>query len=425
MKDTTPSPPARENQAAKAAHDKCMDVLKTTLNQAIPQSDMDRREKLAIPAKEEEYINSDYSDEDQEIPPDNAGAPSHNGTSSFFKFELLENNYDKEVSWLIKGYIPADSIGVIYGASMSFKSFHAINWAASIATGREWNGRKVTKAAVLYIAAEGGIGAARRARGWSMTYNNSEEIDLLYSVKSPIFIGSPQQVSGIINTVRRIEEKTGEKIGVIFLDTLARCFGGADENKTSDMNMFIAACDLIKSETGATLIIVHHTGKDDKKEARGSSSLVAGCDFVFKIQRNEKDMLYALNCHKMKDDAEPDTSCFDMQERFLFHDKDGDEVTTLVASSVKKEGDYNFDDDDEPKPSVKLTSNHEVVLQAIRSRTAKKEPATKALIRDDLKAQGVKTNNYARWIQVLIEKGCIKQDGENLIPVNLGQKLIE
>lgn len=52
---------------------------------------------------------------------------------------------------------------------------------------------------------------------------------------------------------------------MIILDTLARCFGGNDENDARDMGAFIRGCDELKRRTGATVLVVHHSGKDETK----------------------------------------------------------------------------------------------------------------------------------------------------------------
>jgi hypothetical protein len=70
------------------------------------------------------------------------------------------------VPWLVKHVVPADSIGVIYGGSGTFKSFIAIDLAMHIAHGMEWLGKKTKKGPVLIIAAEGGAGLWRRIVAW-------------------------------------------------------------------------------------------------------------------------------------------------------------------------------------------------------------------------------------------------------------------
>lgn len=88
-------------------------------------------------------------------------------------------------------------------------------------------------------------------------------------------------------------------IKLIVVDTLARSFEG-EENSASDMGAFVRACDRIRAETGATVLVVHHSGKDADKGARGSSALRAACDFEFKVVSPGKKVA-KLTCTKAKD----------------------------------------------------------------------------------------------------------------------------
>ena len=418
---------AEEGRKAKNASNS-KDVAQATLNSlyssldvCIPKSDMERREQMTpnpsrverLHADSQNYQSDDHTDVDTEEPPEGVGSPCHGGSTQKFPTELLEKGYDKEENWLIKRYIPQNSFGVIYGPSESFKSFHAVCWAACIATGTVWNHAKCQQGSVLYIAAEGGHGASKRAHGWKMTHNHGEPLSKLHSIKVPVFIGSPKCVNEVINTILDLNNQMSEKVTVVFLDTLARCFGGADENKTSDMNLFVAGCDKIRAETGVTVIVIHHTGKNKERDARGSSALRAACDFEFCIDRPDKGMSYTLKCTKAKDSEPPPTQSFDMTPRFLRFDSDQEEVTTLVPSLTGQEPPEGYS---QAETKVKLSKNHQALWQAVRSRMASGEPTTVAVVRDDLKAQGMTMTNFSKWLEALIEKGLLKKEGDVLIP---------
>jgi RecA-family ATPase len=62
--------------------------------------------------------------------------------------------------WLIRDWLPASSLILIYGEPGAGKTFVALDIAVAIATGRDWNGNKVARGIVLYIAAEGVAGLA-------------------------------------------------------------------------------------------------------------------------------------------------------------------------------------------------------------------------------------------------------------------------
>ncbi|MNT25130.1 hypothetical protein D3C72_1606360 [compost metagenome] len=83
------------------------------------------------------------------------------------------------------------------------------------------------------------------------------------------------------------------------IDTLARSFDG-EENSATDMGAFVSSCDHIREKTGATILVIHHSGKDAEKGARGSSALRAACDFEYKVTSPGKKQS-KITCTKAKD----------------------------------------------------------------------------------------------------------------------------
>ena len=61
--------------------------------------------------------------------------------------------------WLIEGLVPQDGLVVLYGEPRAGKSFVALDWGLSVATGVPWLGHEVRSGEVVYIYAEGTRGA--------------------------------------------------------------------------------------------------------------------------------------------------------------------------------------------------------------------------------------------------------------------------
>ena len=200
-------------------------------------------------------------------------------------------------------------------------------------------------------------------------------------------------------------------VRLVVIDTLARCFGGNDENDARDMGAFIEGCDVIKQKTGATVLVVHHSGKDEAKGARGSSSFRAALDAEFNVKREGEGQALILSCTKMKDAEEPERKAYDLRTAELYTDEDGEMVCSLVVRDVPREA---KEVDPELAGVEKLTDNHMALWQAIRSRIARGEPCNRAVIRDDLKATGINTKHFTRWLQKLIDDGLVIQDGDLL-----------
>jgi len=329
--------------------------------------------------------------------------------NTVFNLSNCFEGFDQEFSYLIKGYLPANSLGMVYGQSGTFKSFHVLSWACSIALGREWNGVKVKQSPVLYIAGEGGLGVPRRIKAWCNKYNFGNSINDFWKIEHPVFFGEATQVEQLIRTIKYKQQSKGVKFGLIVIDTLARCFSG-DENRSDDMNRFVAACDRIKAETGATVLVVHHSGKNTDKGARGSSVMRAACDFEYNISRaNISKPALILECTKAKDESESTTQMFELDEKHLFVDGDGDNISSLVCSIEGQEP------PEEDSVDIKLGKNEHQVWQAIRSRMASQETTGYKVIQGDLKAQGFNISNYSKVVSSLISKGVIKNENNDLI----------
>ncbi|PMM44929.1 helicase RepA family protein [Vibrio breoganii] len=329
---------------------------------------------------------------------------SSSNRSGLFEFKFGSEGFDEEFSYLIKGYLPTGALGMVYGASGSFKSFLALGWACHVALGRDWNGCRVSKQPVLYIAGEGGIGVPRRIRALEKKYNQGNQIENLYRMDFPVSMGDVAQVNQLTETIEHYERELGVKFGLIIIDTLARCFGSGDENKTEDMGRFIAACDRIKAQVGVTILIVHHSGVADKERARGSSALRAACDFEYRIERLDaaKPAMILANT-KSKDEKEQSSQMFTLDSIFLFMDSDGENVTSLAAVDIGEE-----------PPAVEeqkspLSPNEQSLYQIVRSRMADGKQVPVQIVRDEMKAQGLNINNFSRWLAGAIAKGALEE----------------
>jgi len=199
--------------------------------------------------------------------------------------------------WLLRGILERDTLSLIFGDPGSGKSFLAIDWACRIATGTPWRGHRVQGGAVIYVAGEGQQGLGRRIRAW-------QEYSGISLTDAPLYIAPAVAIpdAGRLAELTAAIERQSEPPVLIVLDTLARCFGGGDENSTQDMSRFVSACDAIRRGYGCTMLVVHHTGHADKNRARGAIALKAALDAEYRVANNGNLLLTAT---KMKDAETP------------------------------------------------------------------------------------------------------------------------
>ncbi|MHA7000320.1 helicase RepA family protein [Aeromonas schubertii] len=322
------------------------------------------------------------------------------------------SGFDKQASYLVKGLLPAESTCSIFGPSGSFKSFAAVSLSCHIATGKQWDGRRITKGAVLYVVGEGGVGVPRRIRAWADQYNGGADVPNLYRIDMPVFMADQSQILDLKIAAEQVSAATGEPVRMIVIDTVARCFGGGDENRAADMGAFIAGCDTIKSMLKATILLIHHTGKNEENGARGSSAFRAAMDAEFLIKRESNDtQSLTLTCTKMKDSQEPIKRAYDLRSRIVCWDDDGDEITSLVL--VEQGREPNDPDADGLSPLSKT------LFQAIKKTADAHGATTKSKVREtfkDMLVDGRKPNmsNYSRNLNTLVDEELISISGDGI-----------
>jgi hypothetical protein len=195
---------------------------------------------------------------------------------------------------LVEGRFRTNATVCVYGPSGLGKTFLMTGCSLSVAHGQPWLGAAITsRGSVVYVGAEGTAHFAARVRGWYAHAGVSPNESLgFYLFPEAVNLLDVAAVSRFIADAKAVQPV------LVVIDTLARCLVGADENSAKDMGLAIAACDRIRKLTGATVVLVHHTGKDGGQE-RGSSALRGAVDTV--IALTEDAGVLKLVCEKQKD----------------------------------------------------------------------------------------------------------------------------
>lgn len=242
-------------------------------------------------------------------------------------------------SYLVKGVIARESMSVVYGPSNSGKTFFALDLAYHIAIGAGWRGHRVAQAAVLYLAAEGGRGVANRIVALRQMHG---VCDVPFALKRAgmDLLHDQADLQTVYDLARAVQAKTPDLPMLIVIDTLSRVMAGGDENSAADMTALIRNIDAIRAATGAHIMLVHHTGKDAARGARGHSSLRAATDTEIEVQNSEDDegaQHRAAMVTKQRDYQGGETFAFTLETVSLGHDQDGDEVSSCVVKTADAE----------------------------------------------------------------------------------------
>lgn len=202
---------------------------------------------------------------------------------------------------LIDDVLDQGTVALLYGKWASGKSFIAQDWACSVATERQWQGRTTEQRRVLYVAAEGAYGLKGRLHAWEVGWRTTIHDGTLDILPRPVNLTNAADVSNLSALIN------WNGYGLVVIDTLARCMVGADENSAKDCGEVVDALHRLRDRTpnGRGVVTgVHHTGKDGKT-FRGSSVFEAGADTVYSVTLDGSVII--LDREKRKDGPQLDT----------------------------------------------------------------------------------------------------------------------
>lgn len=226
------------------------------------------------------------------------------------------------LEWAIKHILPRQGIVAIYGPSQSGKSFLAMDAGIAIAEGQRWFSRKVTSSPVVYVALEGEGGYRNRVKAWQEVNHRDVPDNFRFLIKQTFHLDSAEDVKALASVV--------EKGSVIIIDTLNRAAPTADENSSEDMGRILEGAKNLQGLTEGLIVIVHHTGKDASRGARGHSSFFAALDAAIEVKRDGQTNQRSWALAKAKDSEDGAIYHFDLIPVTLGQDSDLELVTSCA-----------------------------------------------------------------------------------------------
>ena len=233
--------------------------------------------------------------------------------------------------WRVRGLLPEEGLGAIYGPPGCGKSFVTLDMLGAIATGRDWFAHAVTPAPCVYVALEGEAGIAQRVRAYIAKHGTPEALRII--LPNTFDLRYQDDRAGLVAAI----QGAGMGAGVLVLDTLNRAAPGLDENDSRDMGQAIAALKALQAELGGLVLAVHHSGKDPLKGLRGHSSLLAALDVVLEVSRQEERREWRLTKAKDGEDGKGHPFRLDVVE--LGEDAEGWPITSCVVEPEEQAAD--------------------------------------------------------------------------------------
>jgi hypothetical protein len=228
-------------------------------------------------------------------------------------------------AYLVKGLLRRQSHAVMFGAPGEGKSYVALDLSWHIAAGREWHGRRVSQGPALYLAFEGLGGMPERAAALLQHYGREPVPFVIEPAAWNLRNEADRKALGGRVAEIRAEHFGGEQPALIVLDTLARAMASGDENSAQDMGALNAAVAALIASTGACVMLIHHSGKDRGKGARGSSALLGAVDTEIEVADRK------IIASKQRDMAMGAPVGFKLAPVLVGEDSDGDPLQACVV----------------------------------------------------------------------------------------------
>lgn len=292
---------------------------------------------------------------------------NENGKKLPFEFESDVAANATLPDWLIGEIIEAETLCVIYGAPNSGKSLAVLDMLYHVATGKPWRGRDVKRGSVLYISVEGPNGTARRAKAWREHHGiaNSESLPLAFIRVDVDLFKDRKAAKAIVDAVALLESMTGLPCRAVAIDTVNAVTPGMDENSSADVGVFLRNLRTILAETNATVMPVHHTGKDESRGMRGSNALLAKAETTLFVSDG------VLSTVKMRDGQRGQRLPFAIKILNLWTDDKGRPVgaPVVIEPEIGTSLGAVTEDDDEavPLPSDTPADKLAATLRALES----------------------------------------------------------
>jgi hypothetical protein len=215
--------------------------------------------------------------------------------SFIVKVESILSQDAEPITWGVADLLPEGGLILLTAPPSHFKTFLSLDMARCVSQGLPFLGRNTKQKPVLYIEKENprvvlksyleklGISPTAPLEVWPSW---TEE-------EPPMF---PNDV---------YLELARERPLMIF-DSLIRFYPkGTDENSSTDIREVIGFLRSL-TKAGATVLVLHHKGKGDGSDYRGSSDILGGVDMAYTIKKPETGSTLTIKCLKSRYSMEKD-----------------------------------------------------------------------------------------------------------------------
>ncbi len=304
---------------------------------------------------------------------------------------------------MIAGVLERHGLSLIYGETGSRKTFLALDMGFAIARGEAWFGRAVTPSPVIYLAAEAGKSFANRVCAYRLHHGLEDARTPFAMIETPVDLRDPAgDTATVIERIKEAAARFETPVALIVVDTLSRAMNGGDENAPTDMGQLVANLDRIRAKTGAHVLCVHHSGKDQSRGARGHSLLRAAVDTEIEVTASEDSSFSTATIRKQRELPTEGEFSFGLEVVEIATGRDGAPLTSCVVSPLAAS----------PAGSKRktLSPTNQRALNVLHNAVAEHgEPAPEAIHYPS----GARVISVETWRDALFKSGILDKDARN------------
>lgn len=274
----------------------------------------------------------------------------------YFWFDEAEPDLD--ANDFVENLLTSTAMSVVYGPSNCGKTFFVLDLALHVAQGAPWRGLETDRGAVVYLSLEGAQGIRNRLAAFRMHHGINGRLPFIVMPKPVNLLDDAADVAAVIQLIEHAAGETRLPVRMVVIDTLSRAMAGGNENSSEDMTALIRNCDQIRAQTSAHICIVHHSGKDEAKGARGHSSLRAATDTEIEIKADPDRKISTVRIAKQRDLEPIETFAFVLESVELGTNARGKTVSSCIVTETEH-------DEAQPRATDGLSPKQEQALSCL------------------------------------------------------------
>lgn len=239
-------------------------------------------------------------------------------------------------NYIVQRFLFPGEVSMFAGPSNLGKSAVVASIAAHVAMGRDICGMRVSRAAILYVAAEAAKGVLKRA--FPFLCQKSGRAAAFEVLDMPVDLSDSKLIEKFSSDALAFKEYHGCDDLVVVFDTLNLCMGDGDENSSRDTGRVLANANYLAKVTNAHVMIVHHIGASENSRPRGSTTLTANVDTGFTLHRadeSQPDGTVFIRVNKQREDEKPAPLAFTIKGFEIGQNRHGESTTVPWAVPFK------------------------------------------------------------------------------------------